>query len=117
MRMKRHPNDNRVQSETPGSQPRNYSSLAREAYPHGQHVGSSPATGHPEPHHQEYDGHAAPMGGRWTGSGVRPLNAAPPSIPPGASIPGRPEAGRIPLAQRGNLGAVGVASGAGLFGR
>ena len=117
LRMKRHPNDNRGQPETPGSQPRTFATLARDSYPNNQHVGSSPATGHVDQPHHEYDSHAAAMAGRWGGNAVRPINAGPPPIPAGAPLPGRPEPSRIPIAQRSSLGTVSVGSGSSLFGR
>jgi hypothetical protein len=118
LRMKRVPSEHRIPSETPGSQPRNYAALAREPYPAGHHMTSSPAVGHVERvHHEQHEPQGTPLGTRWSGNGVRPLNAGPPPLPAAPSLPGRPEAGRVPLPQRASLGAVSVGNGGGLFGR
>jgi NACalpha-BTF3-like transcription factor len=115
LRMKRIPSEHRLPSETPGSQPRNFAALAHEPYPGGHHMGSSPAVGHVEPLHHDHETQGTPLGARWSGSGGRPINAGPQPIP--APLPGRPEAGRVPITQRASLGAVSVGSGGGLFGR
>ncbi|KAF2174995.1 hypothetical protein K469DRAFT_684815 [Zopfia rhizophila CBS 207.26] len=118
LQMKRHPSDHPLLSETSGSQSRNFVTRVRESYAGNSHLLSSPAATHAEAHPDERDGHSVSIGARWSGNGVRPLNAgAPAAVTPGPSIPGRPEAGRVPLTQLNTLGAVSVVSGSGLFGR
>ncbi|ORY14565.1 Sds3-like-domain-containing protein [Clohesyomyces aquaticus] len=102
LQMKRHPSEHTALAETPNSQPRTFTSLTREPYGNNSHMLSNPAAQHPESQLEEP---------RWGGSGMRPLHA------PGAPIPSRPEAVRVPLTQPRNIGAVSVGSGNGLFGR
>ena len=104
--MKRHPNEQPPYSETPMSHPRTFLGLTREAYTGSSHILSGPA-----PPHAEEE-----QGVRWGGN-IRPLNAGPPGGPPISSVPGRPDASRIPLTQRSSLGAVSVGNGNSLFGR
>ncbi|KAF2106651.1 Sds3-like-domain-containing protein [Lophiotrema nucula] len=106
LQMKRNPSDLPPQSETPGSFYRNFSAHGRDPHTGNAHVLSSPAAGHVEPQFDEQ---------RWRSNGIRPLNAN--SVPPTSSMPNGPDAARIPLGQRGSLGAVSVGSGNGLFGR
>ncbi|KAF2786196.1 hypothetical protein K505DRAFT_380424 [Melanomma pulvis-pyrius CBS 109.77] len=105
LQMKRHPNDHASYLETPVSHPRAFAGLTRESFASNSHMLSSPA-----PPHVEEE-----QGVRW--GGIRPLNAGAHGGPPGPSIPGRPDAVRVPLTQRSSLGTVSVGSGNGLFGR
>lgn len=108
LQMKRVPGDIQSQVEIPGSFHRTLTGLRREPYASGPQVLSSPAAG--EQLLEE------PGAARWSGNGVRPVGTS--SVPaPGSHVPGRPEAGRLPLAQRGGLGPVSVGSAGGLFGR
>ncbi|KAF2465053.1 uncharacterized protein BDR25DRAFT_306905 [Lindgomyces ingoldianus] len=110
LQLKRHPSDHHTHVDTPAAHPRNFTSLARESYGSNSHMMSSPAAQHVE-HQSEEQPH------RWSGNGMRPLHAGPSAVSSGPSIPGRPEAGRVPLTQRSSLGTVSVGSGNGLFGR
>ncbi|KAL5431167.1 hypothetical protein PMIN06_012382 [Paraphaeosphaeria minitans] len=93
LQMKRHPGEHQLYAETPGSIPRNVAGMGGEPYgissPAGPHMDAPPDNQPP----------------RWGG------------MRPGASIPGRPDSGRVPLTQRSALGTISVGSGNGLFGR
>lgn len=105
LQMKRQPSDHPMYSEVPASHTRNFGGLPRESYT-SAHMLSSPAAAHMEHQHED---------ARWGGSGPRPFNSG--AAPSGPSIPGRPDAARVPLTQRSGLGTVSVGSGSGLFGR
>ena len=119
LQMKRHPGDHPMQTETSGSQSRNFASLARDSYGHNGQILSSPATAPPPPEHPPVDQESSTVssGSRWNVNGIRPLNAGTTAMPSTGSLSSRTEGGRVPLTQRNNLGAVSVGSGSGLFGR
>lgn len=95
LQMKRHPSEHQPYTDTPGSHARNIIGIGRESY-----ATSSPAGAH-------LDAQSEEQPPRW--GGMRPGASA-------ASIPGRPDSARLPLAQRSGLGTVSV-GGNGLFGR
>ncbi|KAF2875010.1 Sds3-like-domain-containing protein [Massariosphaeria phaeospora] len=104
LQMKRYPGD---PTETPLNHGRSFAGLGREAYM--GNMLSSPTAQHLDPRFED-------QSTRWEASGVRTLNHGGPTIPPGPTLPGRPDA-RIPLTQRNHLGTVSVGSGNGLFNR
>jgi len=116
-------NGRRSPSDTPGSQPRNFASIARETYSNSHHLFSSPAIAYGD--HVAEDcksSQAASIGRRWNGNGMRHLTAAAPPVRAQeqsniSTVSSRNEPSRTPLSQRGGLGAVSVGSGSVLFGR
>jgi hypothetical protein len=92
LQMKRQPSEHHAYIEPPGSLPRNLA-----------HYGASGPGG---PNQEPALDDQSP---RW--GGVRQ------GAVPGSSIPGRPDAARVPLTQRSGLGTVSVGSGVGLFSR
>lgn len=113
----------RTPSDTPGSQPRNFASIARESYSNSHHLFSSPAIAHGDYVAEDRESsQAASIGRRWSGNGMRQLTAAAPPVRAQeqsntSTVSSRNEPSRTSLPQRGGLSAVSVGSGSVLFGR